>query len=142
MRFEGDTAYSGEDAGAARVLAGCMSGGCAWLWVLFGGDTACVLVGGAMTPEFYADSYRRYARYVRSYGASRPYKIACGSHDDYEEWTRVVMEKTCGERGSLLDGLSLHYYTVPGEWGHKGSAAEFTEADVGYAACPRLIAPG
>ena len=85
--------------------------------------------GGAMTPEFYADSYRRYACYVRSYGASRPYKIACGSHDDYEEWTRVVMEKTCGERGNLLDGLSLHYYTVPGEWGHKGSATEFTEGE-------------
>ncbi|GHV64260.1 intracellular exo-alpha-L-arabinofuranosidase 2 [Spirochaetia bacterium] len=83
--------------------------------------------GGNMTPEFYADNYRRYAVYARNYGNSSLYKIACGpSNDDYN-WTRVVMSKTCGERGNLLNGLSLHYYTVPGEWAHKGSATEFTE---------------
>ena len=83
--------------------------------------------GGNMTPEFYADNYRRYATYVRKYGNVSPYKIACGSHDTNYDWTRVVMEKTCGERGNSLDGLSLHYYTVPGEWAHKGSATNFSE---------------
>ncbi|MDR0656650.1 MAG: alpha-N-arabinofuranosidase [Treponema sp.] len=84
--------------------------------------------GGNMTPEFYADNYRRYAVYVRSYG--KPiYKIACGPNDSNYNWTKVVMEKTCGEHGNLLDGLSLHYYTVPGEWAHKGSATEFGEAE-------------
>ncbi|MDR2304290.1 MAG: alpha-N-arabinofuranosidase [Treponema sp.] len=82
--------------------------------------------GGNMTPEFYADNYRRYAVYVRGYGKS-VYKIACGPNDSNYNWTKVVMEKTCGERGSLLDGLSLHYYTVPGEWARKGSATEFGE---------------
>jgi alpha-N-arabinofuranosidase len=38
------------------------------------------------------------------------------------------MEKTKSPRGPLLDGLSLHYYTVPGEWSCKGSAVEFNEA--------------
>ncbi|MDR1445544.1 MAG: alpha-N-arabinofuranosidase [Treponema sp.] len=84
--------------------------------------------GGMMTPEFYADNYRRYAVYARSYG--KPiYKIACGPNDSNYNWTKVVMEKTCGERGNLLDGLSLHYYTVPGEWAHKGSSTEFGEAE-------------
>jgi alpha-N-arabinofuranosidase len=83
--------------------------------------------GGMMTAEFYADNYRRYAVYARNYGPQPLYKIACGpSNDDYN-WTRVVMEKTCGGGKNLLDGLSLHYYTVPGEWAHKGSAVEFTE---------------
>jgi alpha-N-arabinofuranosidase len=82
-----------------------------------------------MTPEFYADNYRRYAIYARNYGESKVFKIACGPHNDYYDWTRVLMEKTCTDRGNLLDGLSLHYYTVPGEWGHKGSATEFTEED-------------
>jgi alpha-N-arabinofuranosidase len=30
--------------------------------------------------------------------------------------------------GRLMDGLSLHYYTVPGDWSTKGSATEFNEA--------------
>ncbi|GHV69366.1 intracellular exo-alpha-L-arabinofuranosidase 2 [Spirochaetia bacterium] len=85
--------------------------------------------GGNMTPEFYADNYRRYATYARNYGKSNVFKIACGPNDSNYEWTRVLMEKTCGERGNLIDGLSLHYYTVPGEWSHKGSATEFGEGE-------------
>jgi alpha-N-arabinofuranosidase len=81
--------------------------------------------GGNMTAEFYADNYRRYATYVRSYGGVQPYKIACGPNGDDYHWTRVLMEKA----GRYLNGLSLHYYTVPGEWGRKGSATEFTEAE-------------
>jgi alpha-N-arabinofuranosidase len=84
--------------------------------------------GGNMTAEFYADNYRRYATYARSYGGARLYKIACGPSDSNYHWTRVLMEKTQSPAGPLLDGLSLHYYTVPGEWEHKGSATEFTEA--------------
>jgi alpha-N-arabinofuranosidase len=85
--------------------------------------------GGMMTPEFYADNYRRYALYARNYGTPL-YKIACGSHDDYYEWTRVLMEKTTTTKGPLLNGLSLHYYTIPyGEWKKKGSATVFDEAD-------------
>jgi alpha-N-arabinofuranosidase len=85
--------------------------------------------GGNMTPEFYADNYRRYATYVRNYGGAVPYKIACGPSDSNYNWTRVLMEKTCSERGNLIDGLSLHYYTVPGDWPHKGSATQFNEAE-------------
>ncbi|MDR2477155.1 MAG: alpha-N-arabinofuranosidase [Treponema sp.] len=81
--------------------------------------------GGNMTPEFYADNFRRYATYVRAYGGVKPYKIACGPCDFDENWTRVLMEKA----GRFMNGLSLHYYTIPGEWGHKGSATEFTEAE-------------
>jgi alpha-N-arabinofuranosidase len=84
--------------------------------------------GGNMTPEFYADNYRRYAVYARSYGKPL-YKIACGPNTDDYNWTKVLMEKTCGDHGPVLDGLSLHYYTVPGEWAHKGSATEFVESE-------------
>ena len=85
--------------------------------------------GGHMTPEFYADNYRRYAVYTRKYGDTVPYKIACGPNDGNYNWTRVVMEKTCAERGNALDGLALHYYTIPGEWANKGSATQFNEAE-------------
>jgi alpha-N-arabinofuranosidase len=85
--------------------------------------------GGNMTPEFYADNYRRYAVYVRSYDGAVPYKIACGPNDENYNWTKVLMEKTFDKRGNAIDGLSLHYYTVPGEWARKGSATQFTEEE-------------
>jgi alpha-N-arabinofuranosidase len=85
--------------------------------------------GGNMTPEFYADNYRRYATYVRKYGETAPYKIACGPNDHNYNWTKVLMEKTCTPHGNSLDGLSLHYYTIPGEWANKGSATQFSETE-------------
>jgi alpha-N-arabinofuranosidase len=86
--------------------------------------------GGAMTPEFYADNYRRYAVYARNYGKSSLYRIACGPSGDDYNWTRVLMEKVFKAKGEfLMKGLSLHYYTVPGGWAKKGSATDFTEAD-------------
>ena len=81
--------------------------------------------GGNMTAEFYADNFRRYATYVRNYGDKPVYKIACGPNDFNYDWTRVLMEKAA----RFMNGLSLHYYTLPGEWDHKGSATEFTEAE-------------
>jgi alpha-N-arabinofuranosidase len=80
--------------------------------------------GGNMTPEFYADNYRRYATYARSYG-KKLYKIACGPNTDDYQWTRVLMSKC----GAMMNGLSLHYYTIAGDWGHKGQAAQFDEGE-------------
>jgi alpha-N-arabinofuranosidase len=85
--------------------------------------------GGNMTAEFYADNYRRYAVYARNYGASKLYKIACGPSDSNYAWTRTLMEKTQSPQGPLLNGLSLHYYTVPGDWSSKGSATDFNDAE-------------
>jgi alpha-N-arabinofuranosidase len=81
--------------------------------------------GGNMRPEYYADLYRRYATYCRNFGRSRLYKIASGSHDADYNWTDVLMR----EASSLFDGLSLHYYTVPGAWSAKGSATQFGEGE-------------
>ena len=41
--------------------------------------------------------------------------------------------KTCFKNAEhfhgFMEGLSLHYYTVPNDWMHKGSATKFTEDD-------------
>ncbi|MBZ4646801.1 MAG: alpha-N-arabinofuranosidase [Clostridia bacterium] len=82
--------------------------------------------GGNMRPEYYADVYRRYQTYVRNYGKNKVYKIACGPNTADYHWTEVLMREAC----SFMDGLSLHYYTVPGDsWHNKGSATNFTEQD-------------
>lgn len=80
--------------------------------------------GGHMRPEYYADLYRRYQTYVRNYGDNKLYKIAGGANVDDYNWTEVLMR----EAGNLMDGLSLHYYTIPGDfWLGKGSATNFPE---------------
>lgn len=81
--------------------------------------------GGNMTASEYATVYRRYQTYVRSYGESKIYKVACGSNDFKYDWTETLMR----EAGRYMQGLSLHYYTVPGAWAEKGSATEFTESE-------------
>ena len=77
-----------------------------------------------MEPSYYADLYRRYQTYVRTYDwDNRIYKIACGPNAEDYGWTETVMKKAHW----LMDGLSLHYYTVTHDWGHKGSATEFSK---------------
>ena len=88
--------------------------------------------GGNMTPEFYANEYRRYQTYVRQYDPEKPItKVACGANVDDYNWTEQVM-KTCFENTpehlhGHMDMISLHYYDLPEGWEPKVSATEFDE---------------
>ena len=87
--------------------------------------------GGNMPPEYYAGLYRRYQTYVRDYRPGKHInKVACGANSDDYSWTEGVMS-TCfkGPAGAhgFMDGISLHYYTVPGTWEKKGAATDFDE---------------
>ncbi|WP_163538523.1 alpha-N-arabinofuranosidase [Gracilibacillus sp. YIM 98692] len=80
--------------------------------------------GGNMRPQYYADLYRRFQTYVRNYGDNKIYRIAGGPNVDDYNWTEVLMR----EATDFMDGLSLHYYTIPGDfWLGKGSATDFPE---------------
>lgn len=81
--------------------------------------------GGNMTPQHYADEYKRFATYLQSYGDVSPFRIAAGGAGDDYEWTEVLMR----EAGSQMDGIDLHHYTITGTWALKGSATDFTEAE-------------
>ena len=91
--------------------------------------------GGNMTPEYYANLYRRHQTYVRHYQKAAPIRKICGGPNaDDVNWTRKVLETCFAEpggknAGGFMDGLSLHYYVVAGNWEHKGSAAEFVRED-------------
>lgn len=89
--------------------------------------------GGNMTPEHYANEYRRYQTYVRNYNSEKNIqKIACGANVDDFIWTEDVLKTTHRSPSFLhgfMDGLSLHYYTHPGGWHNKGSATQFDEKD-------------
>ena len=89
--------------------------------------------GGNMTPEYYANLYRRYQTYVRQYDSAAPIQKICGGPNvDDTNWTKKVLD-TCyaspnnPSAHGFMDGLSLHYYVHPGGWDKKGSATEFDE---------------
>lgn len=91
--------------------------------------------GGNMTPEFYANEYRRYQTYVRNYDPEKPIKkVCCGANVDDYFWTEGVM-KTCFSHAEwahgFMDYLSLHYYVHPEDWEIKGSSTDF-DGEVWY----------
>ncbi len=83
--------------------------------------------GGQMRAEYYSDLYRQYQSFVPQYDKDHPmYKVACGPSEDDYEWTDKVMKIA----GPFLNGLSLHYYTLPAgeDWvSSKTSATGFSE---------------
>lgn len=81
--------------------------------------------GGNMTPEFYADQYKRYASFCKNYPNARLMKIASGANSGDYHWTETLMKNI---PLGMMWGISLHYYTVPsGNWRNKGSATQFDE---------------
>ncbi|MBC9032405.1 alpha-N-arabinofuranosidase [Sphingomonas sp. JC676] len=83
--------------------------------------------GGNMRPEYAADLTRRYGTFVKVPYETKTLKIASGANSIDYNWTEVMMR----EASKAFDGIGVHYYTVPGSWGKKGSATDFDEA--GYA---------
>lgn len=91
--------------------------------------------GGNMRAEYYADEYRRFASFIKSYSGNRIQKIASGANEDDYNWTEVLMSKA----GQQLQGFSLHFYTLPtGKWERKGSATAFGE-DEWYSTLVRTL---
>jgi len=82
--------------------------------------------GGNMTPEYYADVYKRYATFAHDYPGTNLKKIVSGANGDDANWTEVCMKKI---PRNMMWGLTLHYYTLPtGSWsGSKGKATGFDE---------------
>jgi alpha-N-arabinofuranosidase len=89
--------------------------------------------GGNMTAAFYADNYKRYNTFIKNYvpgDANRIQRIACGPNEANYEWTETMMKNVPAHQ---MNGLALHYYTIPtGNWKKKGSATGFDEGQ--YAA--------
>ncbi|MDD5930220.1 MAG: alpha-L-arabinofuranosidase C-terminal domain-containing protein [Spirochaetales bacterium] len=94
-----------------------------WKLDMFGVGNENWGCGGNMKPEHYANLYRNYQTYVRQYGKNKIFKIACGPNSSDWNWTEVLMR----ECSSLMDGLSLHHYTVVPNWDNRTTATDFGE---------------
>jgi len=96
-----------------------------WKVAFFGVGNETWGCGGNMTPEYYADLYKRYATFLKAPRSNHPKRIASGGNDEHTDWTQAL----AGIRWNI-DGISHHYYTTPtGEWPVKGSATGFPEKE-------------
>lgn len=89
--------------------------------------------GGAMSPEHYFDELMQYSNFCRNYNGNNLYRIAVGASEDDYNWTETIMhlwsKKSPWDQQQLMNGISLHYYTICNSWDDKGSATAFTEKD-------------
>lgn len=82
--------------------------------------------GGSMRPEYYADVYRRFATFARSFSEEKLFRVACGPSGSDYEWTDVLMSRAA----TMMEGLALHYYTrLKAADGMSGSATQFSEKE-------------
>jgi alpha-N-arabinofuranosidase len=76
--------------------------------------------GGNMTPEFYANEYRRYATVMGNSSKSLEL-IACGADSFDYNWTRVLLD-SLHRKGAQMNGYAFHYYC-----GGAGDTVNFTD---------------
>ena len=80
--------------------------------------------GGNMRPEYYADTYRKYATFMTDWSNSGGLmRVASGANSSDYNWTEVLMKNI---PLNMLGGLALHHYSVI-QWENKGPATGFTE---------------
>jgi len=80
--------------------------------------------GGRMTPEDYANKYRTFANFVKSYPGSPVQRMVSGANADDYHWPAVLLRNIPLWE---MQGIGVHYYTlVDNQWGH-GSATVFDE---------------
>lgn len=78
--------------------------------------------GGAMTPDYYVSLMKVYSRFVLNMNPAqrdkdKMLKIAVGPGTPDTEWTEAVMKAWKRHTWAWdIDGVSLHWYTVPNGW--------------------------
>jgi alpha-N-arabinofuranosidase len=73
--------------------------------------------GGNMRPEYQADLHNQYGAFLHA----PVVRVASGDGQGNDHLIEVLMERS----GSHMDALTLHYYTMPGDWSKHGSAIGF-----------------
>ena len=80
--------------------------------------------GGNMTPEYYANEFRKYATFMSSWtNDGGIFRIASGANSADYNWTEVIMKNV---PLNLIEGMALHHYSVI-DWNKKGPSTDFNE---------------
>ncbi|MBL4675902.1 MAG: alpha-N-arabinofuranosidase [Mucilaginibacter sp.] len=80
--------------------------------------------GGNMTPEYYANEFKKYATFMSEWTSKgKIQRIASGANSADYNWTETLMKLI---PVNMLEGVALHHYAVI-EWNKKGSDDRFNE---------------
>jgi alpha-N-arabinofuranosidase len=77
--------------------------------------------GGNMRPEYQSDLHNQYETFLHA----PVVRVASGDGTANDHLIDVLMERSADH----MDALTLHYYTMPGDWSKKGSATGFNEQE-------------
>jgi len=67
--------------------------------------------GGHLTPEDYCSEYSRFSTFLRAFGGTEPFLIACGPSGNDVEWTGRFFDKLFGRYARApIHGFAAHYY--------------------------------
>ena len=80
--------------------------------------------GGQMRPEEYSDQFRRFSTFLRPFGGTQLFLVACGPSRNDPVWSRGVMDGFGGRR-RLPNGFAMHFYSRG-----KDNAVNFTVDDM------------
>jgi alpha-N-arabinofuranosidase len=97
---------SGSSLSAERTANGSPEPFAIHYWGVGNENWGC---GGNMKAEEYAEHYRRYSTFVRQFGGTKPFLIACGPNGNNADWSRRFMDSLIGKR--FPDGFSMHFYS-------------------------------
>jgi alpha-L-arabinofuranosidase len=80
--------------------------------------------GGNMTPEYYANEFRKYSTFMTDWtNSDKLFRVASGANVADYRWTETLMKNIPRH---MMEGVALHHYSFV-EWESKGSATAFTE---------------
>ncbi len=80
--------------------------------------------GGNMTPEYYANEFKKYSTFMSDWSNSdKIFRVASGANSADYHWTETLMKNV---PANLMEGVALHHYSVI-DWEKKGPSTEFTE---------------
>ena len=91
--------------------------------------------GGAMTPDYYVSLMKVYSRLVLNMNPAQRktdqmLKIAVGPGTPNTEWTEAVMQAWKKHTWAWdINGVSLHWYTVPNGWPPSTNSQKFVQGD-------------
>jgi alpha-N-arabinofuranosidase len=117
--------YVTSPAGSLASLRAANGREAPWKLPFFGLGNELWGCGGSMRAEYAADVTRRYSTFVKVPAGVSIKKMASGPNGDDYEWMETMMRVA----GHQIDGIGLHYYTVPGGWDPKTSATQFDERE-------------
>ncbi|QPC81312.1 alpha-N-arabinofuranosidase [Phototrophicus methaneseepsis] len=88
--------------------------------------------GGSFDPEDYAAAYRQFSTYLREFGQTPLYLIACGPRNNDIDWTLRFLEKLKPAWRPKIHGFAAHYYARARDPQGRESYSAFTGTATDY----------